>query len=294
MFLYDTPCHANPRRISTATCGGLSCHSGGMTATNHGGENEGSATAAETRAALLPARRTFVPIRNPFVQKPLGGATRAGPLADFVRRSDLGALQAYLFVHGVASTPPWNCDYPADVWVRALDRGKSAEPDSARGAISKIWARLEKQKLIKRGQRRGRTASIILLREDGSGQDYTRPTGHGDDRYFKLPHAFWLEDWHEILDLTATAMLLIALTLKDNFYLPYEKAKPWYGISPKSAEQGLNALCRHKLLSLNRRWVKAPRSATGRAERRLYTLNSPFSSAERAAMRWPPISGDTP
>ncbi|MGH8900114.1 MAG: hypothetical protein ACRDYA_00135 [Egibacteraceae bacterium] len=106
------------------------------------------------------------------------------------------------------------------------------------GAVSKIWTRLEGRKLIERGKRHGRTASIVLKREDGSGEDYTRPTGRGGDTFFKLPHAFWLDGWHEKLDLPATAMLLIALSRLDGFSLPYEKAKDWYGVSRDSAKDG--------------------------------------------------------
>jgi hypothetical protein len=76
-------------------------------------------------------------------------------------------------------------------------------------------------------------------------------------------------------------MLLIALTLKDGFWLPYDQVPEWYGVSSDSAEEGLKELRKIGLLDAESNWIKAPRSATDWTEQLLYTLQGPFSTAER-------------
>jgi hypothetical protein len=133
----------------------------------------------------MQAKRDSVPIRITFVQQGKGKDTKPGPLASFVSKHDERALDAYLFAHALASAEPWNCDYPSGTWIRALGLGDDAEPASAQAAASKIMKRLEDRKLITRG-RVGRTSSITLLSEDGSGDAYTHPAT-ARHQYLKLP-----------------------------------------------------------------------------------------------------------
>lgn len=77
-------------------------------------------------------------------------------------------------------------------------------------------------------------------------------------------------------------MLLVALSLPDEFRLPYEFARDWYGVSPDSAEEGLRELRNAGLLDVEQNWVPAPRSETGWTAQLLYTLNGSFSKVERA------------
>jgi hypothetical protein len=251
-------------------------------------------TRAATRSAAPPAltqretvedllaqsARGIVQIRKSFVQQGRGKDTRPGPLASFVTAHDTRALDAYLFVHALASAEPWNCDYPAVTWVRVLGLGNNATPTSARGAVSKVMRRLEDRNLVKRG-RSGRRASVTLLREDGSGEPYEHPYRAGGDRWLQLPYAYWLEGHFLTLSLPAKAMLLVALSLPDGFYLPSERADDWYGISPDSADRGLRELRTAALLDTDRKWVKNQRSDTGWTEHWTYTLIGSFSSTAR-------------
>jgi hypothetical protein len=230
---------------------------------------------------LAQSARGIVPIRKSFVQQGRGKDTKPGPLASFVIAHDARALDAYLFVHALASAEPWNCDYPAGTWVRALGLGGSATPASARGAVSKVMRRLEDRNLVKRA-RSGRRASVTLLREDGTGEPYQHPHRSDGDRWLQLPYAYWLEDHVLALSLPAKAMLLIALSLPDGFYLPSERADDWYGISPDSADRGLRELRKAAVLDTNRQWVKNQRSDTGWTEHWTYTLTGSFSSAARS------------
>jgi hypothetical protein len=76
-------------------------------------------------------------------------------------------------------------------------------------------------------------------------------------------------------------MLIIALSLRDGFWLPYERVLEWYGVSSDSAEEGLRELRDVGLLAVKSNWIKTPRSKIGWTERLLYTLQGSFSKAER-------------
>jgi len=233
----------------------------------------------ETVKALLEeTHRGIVPVRKVFVQQGRGKTTKPGPLASFLRSHDERALDAYLFLHAMASASmPYNCVLPSGAWVRALGLGDNAELASARGAVSKIMKRLEDRKLIMRTRTKKRS-DIHLLREDGSGETYMRPTSKlVSERWLRVPHAYWLDGYAESLSLPAKVMLLIALSLDDGFYLPSEYAPDWYGISPDSADEGLRELRNAGLLDMEWTWEFAPRSDTGWTRRYNYTLVGSFS-----------------
>jgi hypothetical protein len=247
------------------------------------------ATAAETRAALLKrSRRDFAPINKLFVQAGPGTASRHAPLSTFVRRRDLRALRAELLLLGIISSGDsedgWSATLPIPVWARAFDTTRHATGPSAATAVSKTLARLEARRLIKR-ERRGRERKIrvTLLREDGSGAPYTRPGKGNSDRFLRLPHAYWLEGWYEKLDLSATAMLLVALHEKPGFRLPTEHVPDWYGWSADTAERGLAALLKLGLLEKTERLKKAPLSPTGLTKVNEYTLLAPFHRPARTS-----------
>ncbi|MGH3898934.1 MAG: hypothetical protein ACRDTA_11935 [Pseudonocardiaceae bacterium] len=84
---------------------------------------------------LAETHRGIVPIRKVFVQQGHGRTTRPGPLATFLRSHDDRGLEAYLFLHAMASaSAPYNCVLTSGVWVRVLGLAQNAELRSARGA----------------------------------------------------------------------------------------------------------------------------------------------------------------
>jgi hypothetical protein len=89
------------------------------------------------------------------------------------------------------------------------------------------------------------------------------------------------DDYYLNLSLPAKAMLLIALSLSDGFYLPSQRADRWYGISSVSADEGLRELRAAGLLHRQRKWLPAPRSKTGWTEHWTHTLAGRFSSDAR-------------
>ena len=231
---------------------------------------------------LAETKRQVVTIRRTFAQQGFGADKKHGPLHTFLTAHDERGLDAYLFVHAMASAgKPWNCLLPSDAWVSALGLDETASPASAKTAVSKIIGRLEKRKLITR-IRSQRMSDVVLMMEDGLGAPYEpRSLERVEDRWLQLPHAYWLDGHCRTLRLPAKVMLLIALTLKDGFWLPYDQVPEWYGVSSDSAEEGLKELRKIGLLDVESNWVKAPRSKIGWTEQLLYTLQGPFSTAER-------------
>lgn len=233
----------------------------------------------ETVLALLErSNRTDVPIRRSFVQLPVRGGG-AGPLASFVHDRRVRALDLYLLVHAVASAPPFKASFPAAVWARALGLSPGSSSETL---ISRTWTWLDQRRLIE-SQRVGRKREITLLREDGSGEPYRHPGEEGAaDRghYFKLPHSYWEGNFHNRLSLPAKAILLIALSLQDDFLLPTERGRDWYGLSRDTVRKGLRDLRLPGLLVMREEMKFAPLTKLGYTNQRRYRLKPPFREAE--------------
>ena len=235
------------------------------------------ATADETVDGILDqARRAETPLRRTFLQGP--DDPTPGPLQTFVTNSDHRGLLLYLLVLGKASSEPWDATLAAAVWARALGM-ECPQSATATSMISKTWKRLEDRRLIRR-ERYRRRARVYLLNEDGAGDPYTHP-GEARDNYLKLPHAFWRtgpddDRWYRVLALPEVAMLLIALSLNDEFRLPAEDIPDWYGISADTAGRGFKGLIGHGLLDVKKHYKSAPLSPAGYTADHLYTLQQPF------------------
>lgn len=238
----------------------------------------------ETIESLLKGfRRPFVPIRKSFVQQGKGRGTKPGPLREFLTGHDSRGLDAYLLLHAMASSPPWNCDLPSGFWVRVLGLAGVATNsdafDNARPAVSKIMRRLVDRRLVARTRVKGQS-SLTLLCEDGSGSAYMHPF-ETDEQWLQLPHEYWYGRYYLTLSLRAKIMLLIALERPDNFTLPQNKALPWYGVSEDTAYRGIRELRDVGLLHVKQDWVKNLRSDIGYTQQWIYSLNGAFSDSER-------------
>jgi hypothetical protein len=230
------------------------------------------ASSRETVQWLLTTskRKGSVPVHKVFVQHKVGKLAQPGPLANFVTAGRERALDLYLLLLLRSAGHPHKVVLPAGVWARAVGLGSSA---TASGAISKQWAWLEEQQLISRN-RRGSRAEITVRREDASGHDYL--PGQQGGPWLRLPFAYWEENWFGKLDLPAKAVLVIGLSLLDDFYLPQEKGPEWYGLSPDSLGRGLRTLKSHGLLTERVLQKKAPGAPQGFTRQHYYTLRAPF------------------
>jgi DNA-binding transcriptional ArsR family regulator len=172
----------------------------------------------------------------------------------------------------VASHEPFDVALSSRVWARALGLG---EPSSSAATISQSWTWLEEQRLVT-SARRGRLREIRFMREDGSGQPYRHPGREGD--YFKLPYSYWEGRYPGRLNMPAKALLLIALSLNPDFWLPHEHGARWYGLSRDTVSRGLSTLLRLGLLEVRYERKKAPLSPKGFTEERRYALRPPFGT----------------
>lgn len=221
---------------------------------------------------LRRSGREWVPIRRGFVQAP-GRRGGPGPLAAFVSERRGRALDLYLLARVLASQEPWDATLAATVWARLL----GLEGNNATSLISRNWSWLEQRGLIET-RRKGRLREVIILREDGSGQPYVHP-GAGDPPegfYFKLPHSYFALGYPDRMGLPAKAMLLIALSLEDDFILPIDHAPRWYGLSRDSVKTGLQTLRLLGLLDVRSERKTAPLSPLGYTVQRRYRVRPPL------------------
>ena len=221
-------------------------------------------------------RHTNFPLRRDFLQQRKDGTLKPGPLGPLVTAGDLRGLKLYLLVVTKASSEPYDAKLPAAVWARAIDI-ELPTTATARSAISKTWLRLERARLIRR-EREERKAKVTLLKEDGSGDDYTSP----ENQYFRVPLALWLTGpstdvrWYQVLTLPELAVLLIGRSLGERFRLPAEKGPEWYGISADTVTRGLKGLTERGLLVVDKRFKAAPLSPVGYTAEHRYSLVAPF------------------
>lgn len=211
-----------------------------------------------------------------FLQEPRPGGG-PGPLSSFVRTRRKRALDLYLLVHAVASMPPYDVSFAAGVWARALGMPPSA---SSAVQISRTLSWLESQGLLYSVRDQG-SRRLFLLSDDGSGESYVHPSRvPPEDRvgYFKLPFDYWLDRWNTSLDLPATTVLLIALSLPPQFLLPQHHGARWYGVSRDTIRRGLGTLQTMGLLSYRSVKKKAPLAPSGMTHDRIYTLTGPFAT----------------
>jgi hypothetical protein len=221
-----------------------------------------------------------VPIRRSFLQVTSRGGGR-GPLAEFVRARRETAFDLYGIFHATACGGEYDTRLHARVWARALGLSETEHSDSL---ISRNWAWLERQRLVTKRRDR-RVLNVTLLREDGSGATYTHPGKAGN--YFKVPHAYWLDGWCDVLDFPAKVTLFILLSRQPGADLPQERMPEWYGISADTIGRGLKSLREHDVLHVRTVTKQAPLSPIGFTWDKRYTLVGPF---KRASVR--AVTGD--
>jgi hypothetical protein len=258
-------------------------------------QDEAPASPKDTRLALLARTpRPYVKIRHTFVQKRYSprrpAAPRGAVLGDFVTDHQQRALDAFLLL---LALEPWlDSDNPveAGIWARAL-----CDDPLSLASVSRVWLQLERRRLIERGRRKGH-AFVRPTREDGKGVAYVRPGRDLDDgkpvavadQFFVLPHDYWALGLDQKLGMPGKALLLIGLHLtgtKPTFYLPYDSAPKWYGLSPETVARGVRELRDAGLLQEYFQKVKADLSPTGLTTRTHYRLEAPFSMEARAALQ---------
>jgi hypothetical protein len=210
-----------------------------------------------------------------------------GPLASFVRRGDSRALNAYLYLLAITSGDLADVGYSytldSRIWARAFGTTDTASSESALTAVVRILGRLADKRLVtwRPSTPRSSEIAVRLLKEDGSGDPYTRPGRENNDAFLNLPFGFWYDEWAQKLSVPATAMLLTLSAEFGGTALPANRMTEWYGWSPDTAERGFDELERQGLLVQKRHTRKAPNSPAGWTAENRYTLQRPFRHRRR-------------
>ncbi|XVV12654.1 hypothetical protein ACQP2X_49090 [Actinoplanes sp. CA-131856] len=178
----------------------------------------------------------------------------------------------------------WIYTLDSRVWARAFGTTEHATDGSAVTAVVRILDRLQKRRLItwKRVRPRSPDITVTLLKEDGSGDPYTRPGRSNTDAFINLPFGFWYDEWDQKLSLPATAMLLVLSAEYRSTALPSGRVHDWYGWSADTAERGFDDLATCGLLSIQKTARTAPNSPTGWTVENRYALQQPFKHRRRS------------
>lgn len=225
-----------------------------------------TALLAESHHGALPIRESFLQIR--------GTPPEPGPLSEFVRGRHHHALDLYLLILAAAARPPHQLHVNPNFWAALLRRPEQSLRN-ARLAVYRSLDTLDEMNLLWPESHLG-APRFQLLNENGNGDHYLHPA-KTDDRYFTLPHAYWLLGYDRQLDLPGKAVLLLARSLRRFFTLPLANATPWYGISSDTLRRGMDELVKARLVryqSANVPSQAAPRTTT---VRRTYTLVGPVA-----------------
>lgn len=234
------------------------------------GKSVEAATGRQARTALLKrAKRSNVPLRRDFVQLSDKNENRSSVLATFVKAGRLRALRAYLIVLAASSSEDERGRYTEEdsrVWARLFDAHEDATTPSARTAAWRSLKLLADMKLIEVTRvPKSRRIGVKLLREDGSGKDYTRPGKDGNkDPYLRIPTTFWTKGYDEQVELPGLAMLLALCAERGRWakMLPEHMPK-WYGWSPDTAERGLKRIVELNLAERREKRKAAPLTPMG-------------------------------
>ncbi|MEK6206195.1 MAG: hypothetical protein AABM32_00990 [Chloroflexota bacterium] len=219
-----------------------------------------------------------MPLRKAFMQIGTGNKVKHGVLTKILHRHDRHALDLYLLALALATKAPFEVSYESGMWGRAIGLiGKNSS-----STVSRTWRRLTELNLIARG-RRGRKAQIRLLNEVCDGSNYTPPGLTKGDVYVQIPLAYWLDGHHASLTLPAKAMLLILLSLPENYPLPMVRMPKWYGVSADSADRGLRELRDRGLIDRTPQWERTPLTGSGFTKTYRYNLRAPFRRQRSAA-----------
>lgn len=248
-----------------------------------------AATGRQTRTALLErTKRSAVPLRRDFVQLSGRNETRSSVLATFVTSGNLRALRAYLMVVGASAAEDgregkqgWYTELDSMVWARLFDTHEAATDASARTAAWRTLKQLEAKKLLEATRVKGsRWIGVTLKREDGSGDQYTRPGVADKDPYASIPRTFWTKGYDEQVGLPGLAMYLALIVERRWRRMTPEHMPDWYGWSADTTERGLKTLLELNMIERKERRVTAPLSPLGFTRYYEYRM--------RAAMRAKP------
>ena len=158
--------------------------------------------------------------------------------------------------------------YPASAWATLLDLPDPEGNGQRRIRDATQW--LEAHKFIRAHREPGKPTVLQILREDGSGKDYTDPADDiskikdeskkWQEFYVALPDTFWTDGWAVTLSGRALAILLVlgqvTYTKTQRGYVSPRKARERYDLSEDTWSRGVAELKAHGIVEVFRRPVQ--------------------------------------
>lgn len=272
-----------------------------------------------SRARLgAPVRRIFVVDDEAVVD----GSLARTPLMQVVRqRSGRGGpggevrLKLLLSLILICASDPYESTRESWVWAEFI--GLEDPKKSGARRIRNAFHELEQRKFLKVEKRNaGKPSTIVLLKEDGSGDEYKNPVEAAhlegkqyfpDDVYFRVPMALWKRQNITSLSTPALVMWLILLAETRGERRPWwfedKRARSKYGVTASFRSKGLTELVNKKIATVESvandysvlhktpprkayTLIYAPRKKTpSRAEERADEIFNEISPEEREALK---------
>lgn len=233
-------------------------------------------------AFFLTQDRESGAVRHPMAQLM---SSRSGPGGGRGGQTRVALYLSSLWL-GVAGD--YSTQRPASFWAALL--GLDDPGGLGSRVIRSTWAELEQRRFValKRGERFGDVPVVRPLREDGSGEPYTRPTGTGDDTYRRVPEKFF-----ELLlpdpELTGPGLVMYLAAVRtslvggrtDALTFPRAYVTRTFGIGESTRKAGLRNLVSMLVLDPERRTSDETGEFLSRRRlRTVYTLMPPFTPPE--------------
>lgn len=122
--------------------------------------------------------------------------------------------------------------------------------------------------------------SYILLREDGSGDDYFHPTETAHGHWFNLPHAYWRDEWDLKLEPAEKLMMLIALDQPEKFTISPQRSRVLRALG-EHGQRGYAGLVKRGILTREDRYAPNAKSPTGWRHDVLHTTTGDWAIGAR-------------
>ncbi|GAA1484043.1 hypothetical protein GCM10009625_08470 [Brachybacterium fresconis] len=256
--------------------------------------------ASQLASSLRGRQGAGAPVRREFVLSPdkqgapsplitvisAGSRGRGGPGG----RVRLGLLLSSIWVAG--SRSPFETFRTPSMWAELL--GLPDPTTAGARSVRNAQRTLVAQNFFAEPTGAGReTRRIKLLREDGSGRDYTIPTGakEQNDLYFRVPEVLWTQGVIARLETPGLTMLLAALSVSrwdgeagsfESVVFRPKTSKEVFGISDATRKRGLQELVMQGvLLDLSTSGSAHRLEGMPRNESKHYRLSSTFRPMHR-------------
>lgn len=210
----------------------------------------------EVRDSMSTRKGQGAPVRDTFFRTDVDGHDRY-PLAELISsratsgggRGGRTRVALYLALLWVAGGSPHHTERPASFWATLL--GLDDPQNSGSRVIRSTWRELEARGFVKvtPGAHAGEVPRITPLREDGSGREYSIPTGRDGDTYRRVPEVAF-RYVVPANDVTGAGLVMYLIALRtaerartnDGLIFPTALVKSTYGIGASTRQKGLHNL----------------------------------------------------